>query len=153
MCHVIITQHWCNEAEEQLPVWPLEWSHGWWSAPRWRGTVCPYWWVWQWRRCSSWPLRDSASKQIHPQPAGNHDRNLVFTFSLMIHFHSKCSRTNGARPSETAVKMYNLPPLLTRPWLSGNMTIIWALWSQIILQKSVVVWGKGCWVMMNSLLL
>ena len=43
--------------------------------------------------------------------------------------------------------------VLTRPWLSGSMTIIWALWSQIMRQKSVVVWGKGCWVTMNSLLL
>lgn len=55
--------------QKTVPVWPLGWSRGWWSAPHWRGTVCPYWWVWQWRRCSSWPLPDSASKQIHPQPA------------------------------------------------------------------------------------
>lgn len=43
--------------------------------------------------------------------------------------------------------------LLTRLWLSGSMTMICALWSQIILQKSFVVCGRGCWVMMNSLLL
>lgn len=41
----------------------------------------------------------------------------------------------------------------TKLWLSGSMTMICALWSQIIRQKSFVVCGRGCWVIMNSLLL
>lgn len=57
-----------TEPELHVPVWLLGWSHGWWSAPRWTDTVGPYWWGWQWRICSSWPLLGWASKQIHPQP-------------------------------------------------------------------------------------
>ena len=53
----------------------------------------------------------------------------------------------------TGPEMQNRHASLTKLWLSGSMTMICALWSQIILQKSLVVCGRGCWVIINSLLL
>lgn len=39
---------------------------------------------------------------------------------------------------------------LTALCVSGRETMICALWSQIILQKSCMVFGRGFWVTMNS---